>query len=338
LRIIVNTYVIIFIFFISGSCEIQNNPIEILNMGFSDSVAISGDTLKFYCDAKDGDGDDISYSWASSGGTFMVSKDTALWIAPNQSGFYNITCKVSDGVGSSDAKSITVRIAGKVIKGQVLNALDGTTIIGADVNIGDGHTITDVDGNYTLYLAYSAGEQFNSFASKNLFCPFEGSFKIPNDYSMNRFIYNLSISPIPEAGEIRLVLNWGEKPSDLDSHIKTPDIEGQSYHILYSNKGSSDQIPFVKLDIDDTSGFGPETFTISQTFEGIYSYYIYQYSSDETLSNSNATVNIYNSPECEGETIIIPNTGEGRYWYVCDINGLDGAIIVKNIIQAMEPE
>ena len=167
MRIIVNTYVIIFIFFISGSCEIQNNPIEILNMGFSDSVAISGDTLKFYCDAKDGDGDDISYSWASSGGTFMVSKDTALWIAPNQSGFYNITCKVSDGVGSSDAKSITVRIAGKVIKGQVLNALDGTTIVGADVNIGDGHTITDVDGNYTLYLAYSAGEQFNSFASKN---------------------------------------------------------------------------------------------------------------------------------------------------------------------------
>ena len=331
-------FVFVFGFFIFTSCEIKNNPTEILSMGISDSVAISGDTLKLYCQAKDGDGDDISYSWASSGGTFMVNKDTALWIAPNRSGFYNITCKVSDGVGSSDAKSITVRIAGKVIKGQVLNALDGTTLANADVNIGDSYAITDSEGNYTVYLIYEAGEQFSSFASKDLFCPFEGSFKIPDNYSSNRYTYNLSISPVPQDGEIRLVLNWGEKPSDLDSHIKTPEIEGQSYHILYSNKGSSDQIPFVKLDIDDTSGFGPETFTISQTFEGIYSYYIYQYSSDETLSNSNATVNIYNSPECEGETIIVPDTGEGRYWYVCDINGLDGAIIVKNIIQAMEPE
>ena len=112
-------FVFIFGFFIFTSCEIKNNPTEILSMGISDSVAISGDTLKLYCQAKDGDDDDISYSWASSGGTFMVNKDTALWIAPNQSGFYNITCKVSDGVGSSDAKSVTVRIAGKVIKGQM---------------------------------------------------------------------------------------------------------------------------------------------------------------------------------------------------------------------------
>ena len=208
MRIIVEAFVIIFIFFISGSCEIQNNPIEILNMGFSDSVAVSGDTLKFYCDAKDGDGDDISYSWASSGGKFLVSKDTALWITPNQSGFYNITCKVSDGVGSSDAMSVTVRIAGKVIKGQVLNALDGTTVGNADVNIGDSHAITDSEGNYTVYLIYEAGEQFSSLASKDLFCPFEGSFKIPDNYNSNRYTYNLSISPVPQEGEIRLVLNW----------------------------------------------------------------------------------------------------------------------------------
>lgn len=95
--------------FICG-CEIKNSPIEILSIDSSDSVAFSNEIIKLYVDAEDGDGDKISYSWGSSGGDFTVKKDTAFWTAPNQSGYYNISCKVSDGVGSSDAIHTTIRV------------------------------------------------------------------------------------------------------------------------------------------------------------------------------------------------------------------------------------
>ena len=95
--------------FICG-CEIKNSPIEILSIDSSDSVAFSNEIIKLYVDAEDGDGDKISYSWGSSGGDFTVKKDTAFWTAPNQSGYYNISCKVSDGVGSSDAMHTTIRV------------------------------------------------------------------------------------------------------------------------------------------------------------------------------------------------------------------------------------
>jgi len=95
--------------FICG-CEIKNSPIEILSIDSSDSVAFSNEIIKLYVDVEDGDGDKISYSWGSSGGDFTVKKDTAFWTAPNQSGYYNISCKVSDGVGSSDAMHTTIRV------------------------------------------------------------------------------------------------------------------------------------------------------------------------------------------------------------------------------------
>ena len=95
--------------FICG-CEIKNSPIEILSIDSSDSVAFSNEIIKLYVDVEDGDGDKISYSWGSSGGDFTVKKDTAFWTAHNQSGYYNISCKVSDGVGSSDAMHTTIRV------------------------------------------------------------------------------------------------------------------------------------------------------------------------------------------------------------------------------------
>ena len=99
---------LVFLFFYG--CEIKNSPVEILLIKSSDSIAFSNDIVKLYVNAKDGDGDKISYSWNSSFGDFTVNKDTAFWTAPRQSGYYNISCKVSDGVGSSDARYTTIRV------------------------------------------------------------------------------------------------------------------------------------------------------------------------------------------------------------------------------------
>ena len=105
----------------------------------------------------------------------------------------------------------------------------------------------------------------NSYAlagTGDKFCPYNGIVNIPSDYSSNIFEYNFSISPAPELGEVRIILTWGSNPSDMDSHLLTPEIDSVNFHISYSNRGSSESAPFVVLDLDDVDGFGPETITI----------------------------------------------------------------------------
>ncbi len=317
-------------------CEMENNPVELISLVASDSIARSGDTVVFACEAQDGDGDKLSYDWAATSGDLTVDRDTARWTAPGKSGYYHITCKVGDGVGASDAASITVRVVGGVLQGVVSNAVNGEIVPGVSVTIGENMALTDNEGQYNMYLAIQSG-LYQVSAVNDSFCPFNGSFEIPEGFSSNTFTYNFSVSPYPEPGEIRMVLNWGAQPGDLDSHLKTPEIEGQTHHISYANRGNADSSPYITLDVDDTDGYGPETITIKQSFAGNYVYYIYQYSSAGSLQESGGVIQIYNSPTCDGETIQVPSEGEGRYWYVCNIDGEDGQITVVNQIQNSEP-
>jgi len=55
------------------------------------------------------------------------------------------------------------------------------------------------------------------------------------------------------------------------------------------------------------------------------------------LANSGGTIQIYNSTDCDGETIEVPDEGSGSYWYVCDIDGVSGDITIVNQIQDSEP-
>ena len=513
------------IFIISSSCEIENNPVEIISLTASDSIISSGSSISLLCIAEDGDGDKLRYSWESSLGTIVSgNKDSAIWNAPIETGYHTITCKVSDDNGSSDALGISIQvIANRIptaydstieiygntdytgvlsasdpdgdplifsiimppnngvvsinndssgtftytpsngytgtdsftysvsdgdttsneatisfiilaplnyapiaidttfemitgsslnsnlsandpdgdplifsiitspsngtidvldensgsftytpsngyvgidnftfsasdgeltsneavitinvneilgtLQGTITNAINGNSISSVIVSINNMEAITDENGVYTIYTEIISGEYIVN-TSSDLFCPYNGAFQISDTYESNIFIFNFSLSPIPEPGEIRMVLNWGEEPSDLDSHLKTPQIEGQEYHIYYANRGNSDSAPYATLDYDVVTGYGPETMTIKQSFTGNYIYYIYQYSSSGSLNESGGLIQIYNSPDCSGQTIYVPDQGSGRYWYVCDINGDSGEVTVINQIQETEP-
>ncbi|MDZ7821949.1 MAG: carboxypeptidase regulatory-like domain-containing protein [Candidatus Marinimicrobia bacterium] len=108
-------------------------------------------------------------------------------------------------------------------------------------------------------------------------------------------ILNFSLSPEIGEGEMRFVLTWDDDPADLDSHPKTPPIDGSSYHVYYAAKGDSLNPPFARLDVDDVTGYGPETITLYETFDGTYHYYIYKFSGYEEITQSNAVVNIYDN-------------------------------------------
>jgi hypothetical protein len=144
------------------------------------------------------------------------------------------------------------------------------------------------------------------------------------------------MSPTLATGQYRFVLTWGETPLDLDSHLKTPVIEGHAYQSYYQNYGSASTPPYAILDIDDTDSFGPETTTIYDLKDGIYHYYIHNYSQTPDIITSHAVVQIYNETGLL-HTLQVPTVGSGIYWDCFTMNGATGAISIINQIVANEP-
>lgn len=124
---------------------------------------------------------------------------------------------------------------------------------------------------------------------------------------------------------ISITLTWGESPNDLDTHLVSPD-----YHVYYGSRGSLSDPPYAVLDVDDTSGFGPEVLTISQfTVPGNYVYSIHRFSSTGSIVDSPTRVTLnYN-----GDTFIFaPPSGEdnNRTWNVFEII-VDDNLAVEDI-------
>lgn len=147
--------------------------------------------------------------------------------------------------------------------------------------------------------------------------------------------YTVALTPVLADDEYRIVLTWGKMPSDLDSHLTYYKDDIQKKHIYYGNKSSSmDGSVIAKLDLDDTSSYGPETITItldSSLVEdgGVFKYSVHNYtnrnsSNSNSLSLSNATVRIY-----AGNNLLksynVPMNEIGTVWHVFDIteNGIE---------------
>lgn len=101
-------------------------------------------------------------------------------------------------------------------------------------------TITNLlSGNYTAEVTSD-----NTITSYFNFVCFGGQTTNRGD---------VPVSPRLSNSEIRIVLSWGLDPRDLDSHLT-----GNGIHVYYSNKNAQG----INLDVDDVSGYGPETITI----------------------------------------------------------------------------
>ncbi len=335
-RVLISSGIILMALFM-WACENSGN--EILSLTASDSLVVAGGSVSLVCTATDDDGDNLSYIWKSASGTLAPSGNRATWVAPLKSGIYFISCTVVDGAGASDAATIAIEVipvSGVGVSGKVLNAVDRSPIANVSVTISGQTGTTDTDGNYTI-LNVGPGDHDVAGASDG-FCPFSAPLTIPDGYEDEFFTYNFSMSPMLEGEQIRMVLNWGATPNDLDSHLLTPEIEGNTHHISYSNTGSYTAVPYAKLDTDDTNGYGPETITINQLFAGTYTYYIKNYSGGSSgLKNSDAVVQVYNGESCAANIIEVPTDTNGLFWHVCNIDGATGDITVVNQIQSSAP-
>lgn len=128
--------------------------------------------------------------------------------------------------------------------------------------------------------------------------------------------YALS-SKMKQLDGMRIVLNWGKHPSDLDSHLSFP-----GNHVYFSKKKGNRS----NLDVDDTTSYGPETITIDKKFHGQkYVYAVHDFSNHsrsgepQAMSHSRAKVLVYIGSSLIKSYYIKPNT-KGTLWILFGID------------------
>ncbi len=131
---------------------------------------------------------------------------------------------------------------------------------------------------------------------------------------------------------LKIVLEWGSTPSDLDSHLTGPVSSASSnrYHVYYSNKDQYN----ANLDRDDTSSYGPETTTIELgNVKGVYRFSVHDYSNKGStnsrgIANSGATVKVYAGNRLLA-TYYAPDSS-GTLWTVFEYDATIGALRAIN--------
>ncbi len=239
----------------------------------------------------------------------------------------NIECDESGNIVSTTAWNQIVPMEVSVIdtdedlgsiSGDVINAVTGQGT-SAMITVREGHgtngkVIEEIDtnsnGKYTF--AYADGE-YTFEVSKTDFITefFEVEIKNQKDVTGE----DLVISPELEEGEIRVVLEWGSEPSDLDTHARGTASNGSSFHVYYGNDAYYVEGETVaSLDVDDTNGNGPETLTVYDR-EATFEYWIEDFTESGTMSQSGATVKVY-LPGTSSPKIYEVPSGVGNTWEV----------------------
>jgi len=196
-----------------------------------------------------------------------------------------------------------------LIAGKVLDSLTGQGLSNVDVYLDaiNESTLSDIEGIYKLQAPVGKTITLNFEKSGYTLEPqtIEVLADRPSVIPENRTVANLNM----ETGEFRMVLTWGEKPYDLDSHLLTPSGE----HIYFGSKNPINAGAY--LDTDDIDSFGPETITIETQKSGTYIYLVHNYSEYPRMVGTEACVKVY-SQEGLIQTIKIPSEGTGDYWVV----------------------
>jgi uncharacterized protein YfaP (DUF2135 family) len=242
-----------------------------------------------------------------------------------------IFCSVALGVALSIAPTPAARADNQAIV-QILSAtvrdqrIDGATIILQKNGEKSVATTTDTTGRAQVPNALSRDteallivrrEGYSDLVAR---CPCNGM-----TYAVSPFLTSLD--------GMRIVLNWGPKPDDLDGHLAF----GLD-HVFYQHKSGTD----AEQDVDHLDGFGPETITVMRRHPDERYVYAVQDFTDKAdpdttnLSASDAKVFVY-----VGQTLIrsyyVPRNRTGNVWTVFavseagefqDINAMSGIRII----------
>jgi len=218
------------------------------------------------------------------------------------------------------------------ISGTIVDAFNGQGVEGVTINLRSGINVTSgpiavtgatLSGGFFSFTDLAAGH-YTAEASKSGYT--NAYFTVICIGGTTTGNQQGSITPIIQAGQTRIILSWGEEPSDLDSHLTGPTPDSSRFHIYYSNETYAvNDIIYADLDLDDTDSVGPETTTIYQQLSGVYRFSVHDFSNrnsseSNALSISGAQVKVYRGDGLIA-TFNVPVNQGGTLWTVFELNG-----------------
>jgi len=145
------------------------------------------------------------------------------------------------------------------LSGRIISAVDITVALtGVQMLVGDISTTSSSSGHYRINLP--AGQHALTL-SVDGYITYEGTVTM---VSQDTGSYDFHMSPLLGPDSFRIVLTWGDIPTDLDSHLQFGD-NVVCPEVYYPESRQVIECGGVtgRLDVDNVVGLGPETVTLS---------------------------------------------------------------------------
>lgn len=233
---------------------------------------------------------------------------------------------VPTGENAGSAASLTGRIldattAGGVAHAEMQFASSSGEVVAETESDGYGSFTVDLNGGDYLVTVSCPGyitETFECYVSE---------YQSVTERSF-------TISPALAEGEVRIVLEWGSYPADLDSRLRGEMDGGEIVTVSYREKQAyAGGELAAELDVDDIDGYGPETTTIYD-LNGVYEFVVVDFRATGGLSQSGAVVKVY-MPGQDAPTVIEVCSGLEYGWHVFRLD--HGELEVTNRAAATSP-
>ena len=285
---------------------------------------------------------DSANSSALTGVVVTVASNTSLTATTDSTGFYSIT-GVSDGTYTLnfaktgyDGATSSATVSGAAltatavpmtqtvtykITGYIYNSTTGLGLAGATVTVVSNSSLTattDANGLYTINGAAPGSYTLNITLAGYTF-----STVVVVVGSADAVASKVNLSATLPSGQFRFVLTWGAAPADLDLYSRMPDATVINYTV---KTGTG-----ISLDVDQQTGYGPETISISAVQTGTYTFYVHNFTGSGDFAGAN--LKIYNSAGLMHS--IDAGSSALAYWNLGTFNGT--TFTISNTFGAAAP-
>jgi hypothetical protein len=150
-KIMLIIVVVITLFGFAG-CGHNSLP-QLTNLMAQPASVARGEVSSLTCQASDPDGDTLTYSWTSTGGSISGTGSTVSWTAPATVETYTVTVSVSDGKGGIVTRSISITVTNRNPEISSLTASLATVNSGGSATIRC--TASDPDGDRLVFDSWT---------------------------------------------------------------------------------------------------------------------------------------------------------------------------------------
>jgi hypothetical protein len=208
------------------------------------------------------------------------------------------------------------------VNGLVKDARTGGGLSGVTVDI-QGRQASTGSGYFTINSCQGGSVQFKY--RKSGYIDVDKTVSLNGDISQGGEA-DINMSPVMPNDQWRATIKWGPTPRDLDTHVQWAS-NSLYYGRMHINSGNIE----VRLEHDDTNGYGPETVhfsNIGNARGGAYNcdvkYKMYDYSrtqqmpdkqGDVTLYHGDTVVHTWKIANCRGSV-----TSDKLWWHVFTID------------------